>query len=45
VSIALNDEDENEDVMIYMPQIATEESCQEAPEQTAENTDASDGEE
>lgn len=45
VSIALPDEDENEDVMIYMPQIATEESCQEAPEQTAENTDASDGEE
>lgn len=45
VSIALPDEDENEDVMIYMPQIATEESCQEAPEQTAENTDTSDGEE
>lgn len=33
VSVALNDEDDNDDVVIYMPQIASEESCQEQPEQ------------
>lgn len=32
VSISMNDEDEHDDVVIYMPQIASEESCQEDPE-------------
>lgn len=36
VSISMNDEDEHDDVVIYMPQIASEESCQEAPETPTE---------
>lgn len=34
ISIALDDEDNHDDVVIYMPQIASEESCQEQPEKS-----------
>lgn len=38
LSISMNDEDEHDDVVIYMPQIASEESCQEAPETPTDET-------
>lgn len=47
-SMSFGDEDGNEDVVIYMPQIASEESCQEQPEEKAEvatEDDSPDGEE
>lgn len=34
ISIALDDEDNHDDVVIYMPQIASEESCQEQPDKS-----------
>ena len=43
VAINMNDEDYNNDVVIYMPQIASEEESQ-AEEQDSEKDDTSDGE-
>ena len=43
VAINMNDEDDNNDVVIYMPQIASEEDCQ-AEEQDKTKEDTPDGE-